>query len=72
MGRIGTVGIIALLINSILSRKEPTSYDGFLVGVSSFFVTYGINAGIHVVKLEHSLTLGLLVGTGESKRSFTS
>jgi len=61
---IGTAGIVALLINSILSRKEPPSYDCFLPGIFFFFVVLGITSGIFAGTLEHSLPLGLLVGSG--------
>jgi len=64
VGGIGAAGILALLINSIFSRKEPPSYDCFLIGVFFFFVVLGISAGVFVGTLEHSLSLGLLVGSG--------
>ena len=64
VGGIGALGILALLINSIFSRKEPASYDCFLIGVFFFFVVLGITTGVFVGTLEHSLSLGLLVGSG--------
>ena len=62
-GGIGAAGTIALVINSMLSRKgEPPSYDDFLAGVFFFFVFLGITSGIFVGTLEHSPFLGLLTG----------
>lgn len=64
MAGIGAAGILALLIHSISSRKDPPSYDCFLIGVFSFFVFLGATAGVFVGTLHHSLPLGLLVGLG--------
>jgi len=61
---IGAAGIVALIINSVLSRRGgPPSYDDFLAGVFFFFVFLGITSGIFVGTLEHSFFLGLLVGS---------
>jgi hypothetical protein len=62
VGGIGATGISALLINSIFSREAPPSYDNFLIGVFFFFVILGLTAGIFAGSLEHSRSLGLLVG----------
>lgn len=65
MGGIGAVGMVALVINSIVSGSgAPPSFDDFLAGVFFFFVVLGITAGVFAGTLEHSLLLGLLVGTG--------
>ena len=61
---IGAAGIAVLLINSIVSHKEPPSYDCFLSGVFFFFVMLGLTSGIFVGTLDHSLSFGLLVGAG--------
>lgn len=60
----GAAGILALLINSLCSRREAPSYDGFLSGVFLFFVALGISAGVFVGTLEHSVPMGLLIGLG--------
>lgn len=62
VGGIGAAGTVALVINSIFSRKNPPSYDHFLIGVFFFFVTLGLTAGVFIGSLNHSLSLGLLVG----------
>jgi hypothetical protein len=60
---IGAVGTVALIINSVLSRRgEPPSYNDFLAGVFFFFVFLGITSGIFVGTLEHSFFLGLMTG----------
>jgi hypothetical protein len=60
---VGAAGTVALVINSILSRKgEPPSYDDFLAGVFFFFVFLGISCGVFVGMLQHSLIQGLLAG----------
>ena len=64
VGGIGAAGIVALLIHSICSHKDPPSFDCFLIGVFFFFVVTGISAGVFFGTLEHSLPLGLLVGSG--------
>ena len=64
VGGVGAAGMSALFIHSIFSRKEPPSYDSFLIGVFFFFVFAGITAGVLVGTLEHSLALGLLAGSG--------
>lgn len=58
----GAAGTVALLISSIFSRKEPPSYDNFLIGVFFFFVILGLTAGVFIGTLKHSLTPGMLVG----------
>jgi len=63
VGGIGAAGMLALLINSIISRKDPPDYDRFLLGAFFFFIVLGITAGVFAGTLEHSLTLGLLVGS---------
>jgi len=52
-----------LLINSILSRKDPPNYENFLIGVFFFFMILGLTAGIFTGSLHHLLMLGLLAGT---------
>lgn len=61
---IGAAGIVALLINGIVSCKNPPSYEYFLTGVFFFFVTLGITTGVFIGTLEHSLSQGLLAGAG--------
>jgi hypothetical protein len=60
VGGAGLLGVLALFISSICSRREPPSYDGFLRGIFFFLVTLGITAGLFTGALEHSLCLGLL------------
>jgi hypothetical protein len=62
VGGIGAAGTVALLVNSIASRKDSPSYDNFLIGVFFFFVALGLTAGIFAGSLNHSLMIGLLVG----------
>jgi hypothetical protein len=62
IGGIGAAGTVALLINSIVSRKGSPNYDNFLVGVFFFFLTLGLTAGVFVGSLNHSLMIGLLIG----------
>jgi hypothetical protein len=64
MGGIGLAGILALLINSIISHRDPPSYDQFLTGVFFFFPALGITAGVFTGTLNHSVFLGLLAGSG--------
>jgi hypothetical protein len=60
---IGAAGTVALVINSVLSRRgEPPSYDDFLAGIFFFFVFLGISCGVFVGTLQHSLFLGLMTG----------
>ncbi|MGA2224409.1 MAG: hypothetical protein ABSH41_08215 [Syntrophobacteraceae bacterium] len=61
---IGAAGILAMLINSILSRRgEPPSYDDFLVGFFFFFLVFGLSAGVFIGALEHyPLFQCLLIG----------
>jgi len=61
-GGLGAAGILALLIHSIVSRKDPPSYDNFLIGVFFFFVILGLTAGIFAGSLNHSPALGFLAG----------
>lgn len=63
-GGIGAAGTLALIINSIISCNTPPSYDRFLTAVFFFFVMLGISAGVFAGSLQHSLALGLLVGSG--------
>lgn len=64
LSSLGALGIVALLINSIVSREDPPSYDDFLLGVFFFFVLLGVTAGIFAGALNHSLVLGFLVSAG--------
>lgn len=64
MGGIGVAGIVALLLNGIISHREPPSYDQLLTGVFFFFPVLGITAGVFSGTLNHSLLLGLLAGSG--------
>lgn len=64
VGGIGAAGTLALIINSIISCDTPPSYDRFLTAVFFFFVMLGISAGVFAGSLQHSLALGLLVGSG--------
>jgi len=61
-GGVGAVGILALVIHSISSHREPPSYDRFLVGVFFFFAVFGISAGIFAGALHHSPGIGLFLG----------
>lgn len=64
VGGVGAAGILALLLNSLFSRRgEQPSYEGFLTGVFFFFVFLGISGGVFVGTLDHSLPLGLLCGS---------
>jgi hypothetical protein len=56
----GFVGMLALFVSSIWSRKRAPDYAGFLFGVFFSFVMLGLSAGIFAGALEHSLGLGLL------------
>ena len=61
---IGAAGVLAMLVNSISSRRgEPPSQSDFLVGFFFFFVVAGLTAGIFIGTLEHyPLLPGLLTG----------
>jgi hypothetical protein len=51
---IGAAGILAMIINSIVSSLgESPSINDFLVGFFFFFVTAGLTAGIFISTLEH-------------------
>jgi len=58
----GSAGIIALIINSILSRENKPDYEQFLRGVFFFFVFLGLSAGIFAGSLNHSLLQGIVIG----------
>ena len=62
---IGLGGVLAIFVFSIFSQlgNRPT-YNGFLIGILFFFLFLGISAGTFIGTLEHSLSLGLLSGTG--------
>lgn len=61
---LGLAGFAALFIQSIASQwGEKPSYDDFLAGIFFFFITLGLTAGIFVGTMNHSLLLGLLVGS---------
>lgn len=64
IGGIGLAGIVALLLNGVLSHREPPSYDQFLTGVFFFFPVLGITAGVFTGTLNDSLIFGLLAGSG--------
>jgi len=61
---LGAAGIIALLINSIVSNTEQSGYDNFLAGIFFFFVLFGMTAGVFTGTINHSLPQGILVGIG--------
>jgi hypothetical protein len=62
IGGIGLAGILALIVNSVLSRRgEPPSYDRFLFGIFFFFVALGLTSGVFIGTLEHSIMRGLLI-----------
>ncbi len=63
MGGMGGAGILALLLASIFSRRDPPSYDRFLTGVFFFFLTLGLTAGVFTGTLNHSLMLGVITGS---------
>jgi len=63
MFAMGLLGLVALLIQSIASQwNERLSYDSFLIGFFSLFITLGLTTGIYAGTQKHSLALGLLAG----------
>ena len=61
---LGLTGIMALLVNSIFSHRDPPSYDNFLAGVFFFFLSLGMTVGVFNGTLNHSLFVALLSGSG--------
>ncbi|MBI5576322.1 MAG: hypothetical protein HY896_08155 [Deltaproteobacteria bacterium] len=58
-GGAGVAGVLALFVQSVVSRENIPCYESFLFGVFGFFVTLGATAGIFIGTLEHSLPLVL-------------
>ena len=57
---VGVGGILALLVVSVAAQwGTRPSYDNFLIGVFSFFLSLGIFIGIPVGMENHSLMLGV-------------
>ncbi len=64
---IGSLGLLALLIQSIASQcRQRPSYDSFLVGFFFLFITLGLTAGFYVGTRQSSLVQGLLAGAAGS------
>ena len=63
IGCIGSAGIMALLINSIVwGIKSKPTYSAFLSGIFYFFPVLGLSAGVFTGTLDHSLIEGILMG----------
>jgi hypothetical protein len=61
---IGMLGLVFLFVQSIASEwRERPSYDSFLVGFFFLFIAMGLTAGIYAGTHQHSLILGLLIGS---------